>query len=102
MIQLHWINGQAVPKITCASCGEVISNAKQAGIVFRNFMNNGEITNVLYTHKNFVNGNCMAKAESVIRSDGGEPGWLELSEHLASLVDNVGLTAKDIERRLTM
>lgn len=101
MIQLHWINGQAVPKITCASCGEVIINAKQAGIVFRNFMNNGEITNVLYVHKNFVKGDCMAKAESMIRSGGGEPGWHELSEHLAFLIDNVDLTAKDIERHPT-
>lgn len=100
MIKLVSIDGQTVPKIFCDSCGEEISNAKQAVIVFRIFMENSQSMDGVYVHKNFVMGNCMTKAEELIHSKGEQHGWAELSEHLAYLVSNVGMTPKDIEKKL--
>ncbi len=94
MIKLVSIDGLTVPKIFCGSCGEEISNAKQAAVVFSNFMENSQSTDEVYVHKNFVMGNCMTKAEEPIRSKGEQPGWPELSEHLAYLVSNVGMAPK--------
>lgn len=100
MIEFISINGLIVPKIFCNSCGEEITNVKQAAVVFKNFMENAERVPLTYVHKDFVKGSCMSKAEEVIRSRGEEPGWWELAQHLAYLVSNVGMTAKDIEDQL--
>jgi len=101
MIELVSIDGLTVPKIFCDSCGEEISNAKQAAVVFSNFKGNTQKVDVAYVHKNFVKGNCMTEAEESIRSKGEQPGWSELSEHLAYLVSNVGMSPKDIEGKLS-
>src|SRR5262249_8429941 len=100
MFELHSINGKTVPKIICDSCGKEISNAKAAAIVFKNFMEPDEKTTGLFVHKDFVGGNCLSVAEAKIRSQGARSGWLELSQHLAYVVSNVGLTAEDIKDRL--
>jgi hypothetical protein len=100
MIELVSIDGLTVPKIFCDSCGEEISNAKQAAVVFTNFIRDAQRTGVAYVHKNFVKGDCMAKAEEVVRSKGEQSGWVELGEHLAYLVSNVGMTPNDIEKKL--
>ena len=101
MIGLISVNGQTVPKIFCDSCGEEITNAKQAAVVFNNFMPENQKTGVLYVHKDFVKGDCMTKAEGAIRSKGEQSGWSELGEHLAYLVNNVGMTPNDIEKKLS-
>lgn len=100
MIELVVIDGLTCPKVFCDSCGEEIQDAKQAAIVFKNFMNNGQRTNVTYVHKDFVKGNCLSQAEASIRAQGGQPGWEELGTHLADLLSNVGIDSQDIKRRL--
>lgn len=101
MIELVSIDGLTVPKIFCGTCGEEISNAKHAAVVFSNFMGNTERTGVTYVHKNFVVGSCMTQAEELIRAKGEQPGWAELSEHLAYLISNVGMGPTDIEKKLS-
>lgn len=100
MIELVSISGHTIPKIFCDSCGEEISNAKEAAVVFSNFMGNNQRVSASYVHKDFVKGNCMKKAEQLIRAKGEEPGWAELSSHMAYIVNNVGMTPKDIENKL--
>lgn len=100
MIELVSIDGLTCPKLFCDSCGEEITNAKQAAVVFRNFMNNTQRTGVAYVHKDFVKGNCMSQAEASIRANGEQSGWGELGEHLAYLISNVGMSHADIEKKL--
>ena len=102
MIEMRCIDSLFIPRIVCDSCGEVITNASKAAIVFGNFLNNGEKTCVLHINKNFVKGDCMEKAEGVIRSKGWEPGWDELKTHLAFLIKNAGMTPEDIEEKLSL
>lgn len=101
MIELIQIDGLACPKLFCDSCGEEIADAKAAAAVFVNFMPDGERSALAYVHKNLVKGDCMTRAEEEIRSKGQQPGWVELTEHLAYLIGNVGMASKDIEKRLT-
>lgn len=101
MIKLVAIDGFAVPKIFCDSCGGEILDAKQGAIVFRNFMKNSQSTEVIYVHKNFISESCMAEAEELIRSTGENSGWIELSEHIGSLATNLGMTRKSIGKYLT-
>ena len=101
MIKLISINGRTVPKNFCDSCGKEISDAKQGAIVFRNFMGDSQTTEVIYVHKNFVSENCMTKAEELIRSKGEQCGWVGLSEYIAYLASNAGMTAKSIGKYLS-
>jgi hypothetical protein len=89
-----------MPKVVCDSCGEEITNVKAAAAVYGNFMANGKKSDVLHVHKNFVRGDCMDKAESVIRSKGWQLGWAELGQHLAFLINNAGMTSEDIAEKL--
>lgn len=100
MIEIVQIDGLACPKIFCDSCGEEITDAKAAGAVYVNLMPDGDKSSIAYVHKNFVKGDCMKKAEEAVRSKGKEPGWVELTKHLAHLISNVGMTSKDVEKRL--
>jgi hypothetical protein len=100
MLELVSIDGRTVPKIFCDSCGEEISNAKEAAVVFRNFMLNSQRTGLTYVHKDFAKGNCLTKAQEAILEKGEQPGWSELSEHLAYLVSNVGMSPNDIKTKL--
>ncbi|MHB1299672.1 MAG: hypothetical protein ACYCY8_02230 [Burkholderiales bacterium] len=100
MIEIVQIDGRACPKIFCDSCGEEIADAKAAGaVVYINLMPDGDKSSIAYVHKNFVKGDCMKRAEEAVRSKGKEPGWAELTEHLAYLISNVGMTSKDVEKR---
>jgi hypothetical protein len=101
MIELIVIDGLTTPKIFCDSCGEEISNAKQAAAVFVNFLPDTKRTSVAYVHKNFVKGDCLTKAEEAVRSKGKQPGWIELTECLSYLISNVGITSTDIDKKLS-
>jgi hypothetical protein len=101
MIELVSMDGLTCPKLFCDSCGEEITDAKQAAVVFSNFMDNTHRTVATYVHKDFVKGDCMAQAEASIRAKGEQSGWEELGEHLAYLISNVGMSLADIEKKLS-
>lgn len=90
------LNGMNVPQVICSSCGQAITDAKKAAVVFENFSAEGQSVDLSYVHKNFVGNNCLSQAEQKIRATGKQSGWEELSTHMAYIVSNVGLNEKDI------
>jgi len=100
MIKLTMQSGRNIPQFFCDSCGGLIDKAGAAATVFPNFNEEGEATEVKHVHKDFFGGNCLTKTEALIRAQGRQPGWEELSTHIACLVANVGLDANDIAAEL--
>ncbi len=81
------------PVIICDSCGQPITNAGRAGVVFANVTLSGNrpadgaTADVRHAHK----GPCLDQAEAAM---GGREltGWIEMTEHLRFLLGNTGLT----------
>lgn len=88
MIRITMQDGINIPRIHCDSCGAPIEEARHAAAVFRNFMQQGEDSEVEMVHKNYASPGCLRQAEEKIRSAGGTPGWEELREHLALVMGN--------------
>jgi len=99
MLEIRGI--KSVPYIVCDSCGEEITDVRNALAIFRNFMNDGEKSEVQHVHKNNVKGDCTKKAEYHFSSKNWEPGSIELGEYLAYLIHNTGMSPEDIKQRLT-
>src|SRR5262245_60396121 len=96
MIEIVCIEPKNVPMIRCDSCGQQILKAAEAAVVFKGLLENGERTAVAYVHKDFVKGGYLSMVERRIRSEGAQPSWLELSQYLAHVIANTGMTAKEI------
>lgn len=80
--------------LICDMCGERISEAGKAAVVYDSFIKNGERAKALHVHKGNIDGKtCHHEADLIIRSGGGSPGWQELKRHLADLAHNVGFPA---------
>ncbi|PTQ86087.1 hypothetical protein [Nitrosomonas ureae] len=99
MIEIRGVDNDSY--IVCDACREEITNVRNALAIFRNFMNDGEKSKVLHVHKNNVKGDCTKKAEDYIRSKDWESGSMELGEHLANLIHNIGMSPEDIKQILT-
>jgi len=94
MIEIQMTEGYGSPLLFCDVCGERITEAGKAAVVYDNFRNDGERVKILYTHKGNIDGKtCHHEAELIIRSGGGTPGWQELKRYLTDLAHNVGFPA---------
>lgn len=92
--------GHHVPRFVCDICRRPITDARAAAVVHANFLPDESHTTPMQVHKNLGGLQCMAQAERELRALGRTPGWEELSTFLAYLVDNSGLSVKDISLRL--
>lgn len=96
MLQIISDKSFNTPRLVCACCKELIDNAGRAAVVHRNWLKDGERTDVFIVHKNLDGKQCLAWAEEQVKSQGGDSGWNELRTFLAHLVANSGMTANDI------
>ena len=98
MIEIQSSNGINCPLLFCDICGDRITDAGKAAVVFDNFAPNGARVKVLLVHKgNIDDKTCHQEADSIVASGGGRPGWQELKQHLVDLVANVGFSAKAMQ-----
>jgi hypothetical protein len=90
MLEILNVDGINTPTLYCDICGDPILEAGKAAIVFDNFRDNGERAKTLQVHKGKINGKtCHEEADSIIKSGGGTPGWMELKAYLYYLTSNI-------------
>lgn len=98
MIEIQFIEGVNCPLLFCDVCGERVTDAGNAAVVFDNFAPNGARVKALTVHKGNIDGRtCHQEADSLIAGGGGRPGWQELKRHLVDLAANVGFPAKAMQ-----
>ena len=94
MIEIQVVDDISAPILFCDVCGERITEAGKAAVVYDNFRQNGERAKTLHVHKGKIDGmTCHEEADSIIRAGGGTPGWQELKRHLCDLAHNVAFPA---------
>lgn len=94
MIEIQMLNGINAPLLFCDICGDRITDAGKAAVVFDNSRSDGERAKTLHVHKGSIDGKtCHHEADLIIRSGGGTPGWQELKRHLTDLAHNVSFAA---------
>lgn len=97
MFEIHTINGQNCPVLVCDLCGERLTDAGKAAVVFDNFAPNNAKLKALHVHKGKIDGKtCHEEADSLIKAGGGTPGWQEMRSCLTDLVTNVGFPLEDM------
>lgn len=93
MFEIHTQNGDNCPVLVCDMCGERLTNAKKAAVVFDNFAPNNSKLKALHVHKGNLDGQtCHQEADALIRAGGGTPGWQEMSACLTDLFHNTGMS----------
>lgn len=97
MIEIQMVEGISAPMLFCDICGDRLSEAGRAAVVFDNFREDGERAKVLYIHKGKMDGKtCHHEADLIIRAGGGTPGWQELKQHLVDLAQNVAFPGDEM------
>ena len=97
MFEIHVINGISCPVLVCDMCGEHITDASEAVVVFKDTSGQSAKLKALHVHTGSPNGKtCHQEAESLIRSGGGTPAWQDLRSSMADLAHNSGFPAAEM------
>jgi len=97
MFEIHKIDGRNCPMITCDICGERLTEAGKAAVVFNNGAGNGAKLRTLQVHKGRIDGRtCHEEADNRFRAEGGMPGWEEMKTFLADAVHNIGFPPEEL------
>lgn len=99
MLEIHQIDGNNCPVFVCDMCGDRLTDARKAAVVFSNFVpvsSNFAPPNTkimaLHVHKGSIDGKtCHQEADSMISASAGSPGWQEMESYLSDLNHNIGL-----------
>lgn len=92
MFEIHTIDGINCPVLVCDLCGEQLTDAKKAAVVFNNFAPNKSKLTALHVHKGNIDGKtCHEEADLIITTGGGTPGWQEMTTCLDDLLKNTGI-----------
>lgn len=92
MLEIHQIDGSNCPVFVCDMCGDRLTDARKAAVVFSNFAPPGSTITALHVHKGSIDGKtCHQEADSMISVSAGSPGWQEMESYLSDLNHNIGL-----------
>ena len=96
MLEIQNVDGLYCPYIiVCDICKERLTEVGKAAVVYPNFLPNNSKTALLHVHKGQIDSkNCHAKADAIIISSEGTPGWIDMKEFLLKLVINTGFPLK--------
>lgn len=99
MFEIHTIDGNNCPVLVCDLCGERLTDAGKAAVVFDNFVSSNSKITAFHVHKGPIDGKtCHAEADTLIRAAGGTPGWQEMQRALTDLVANSGFPAEKMAK----
>lgn len=91
MLEIHCIDSRNCPVIVCDICGERLSDASKAAVVFQSAQTAGAKLKPLHVHKGRIDGRtCHQEAESLLGAPKVSVGWDELMNIMIDLAHNVG------------
>lgn len=98
MIEMHVLNGVAIPMLVCDLCGEAITKAENGAAVFHSMYEDGERIKILHAHKNLDGYSCFDDAEKIVGcTHDRKPIWQEMRTHLLHLTESAGMTPKSMD-----